>query len=78
MADGGGSRRAAQVLARALVLNGIDHLFCVAGESFLALLDAAYDERHALRLVILPQASAMFPAPASWRQVTRRGACRSS
>lgn len=37
------SRTAAQVLVSALERNGVDHVFCVPGESYLAVLDALYD-----------------------------------
>ena len=40
------SRTAAQVLVDQLVVNGVEHVFCVPGESFLAVLDALYDTRH--------------------------------
>ena len=36
-------RTAAQVLVDQLVLNGIEHVFCVPGESFLPVLDALHD-----------------------------------
>ncbi len=37
------TRTAAQALVAALVNNGVDHVFCVPGESYLAVLDALYD-----------------------------------
>jgi acetolactate synthase-1/2/3 large subunit len=37
------TRTAAQALVAALVNNGVDHIFCVPGESYLAVLDALYD-----------------------------------
>jgi len=40
---GRGSRTAAQVLVDALEKNSVDHVFCVPGESYLAVLDALYD-----------------------------------
>src|SRR5581483_10846345 len=39
---GRGVRTAAQVLADALERNRVDHVFCVPGESYLAVLDALY------------------------------------
>ncbi len=39
----GKSRTAAQVLVDQLVINGIEHVFCVPGESFLPVLDALHD-----------------------------------
>jgi len=38
-----GSRTAAQILVDQLVLQGVDRVFCVPGESFLAVLDALHD-----------------------------------
>jgi acetolactate synthase-1/2/3 large subunit len=37
------TRNAAQALVATLVKNGVDHVFCVPGESYLAVLDALYD-----------------------------------
>ena len=37
------TRTAAQVLVDQLVVNGVKHVFCVPGESFLAVLDALHD-----------------------------------
>ncbi len=39
----GRKRTAAQVLVDQLVINGIEHVFCVPGESFLPVLDALHD-----------------------------------
>jgi acetolactate synthase-1/2/3 large subunit len=36
-------RNAAQILVDVLVKNGVDHVFCVPGESYLPVLDALYD-----------------------------------
>ena len=41
----------ARHLADALVANGVDRIFCVPGESFLALLDALYDQRDKIDVV---------------------------
>ncbi|HKF71314.1 MAG TPA: thiamine pyrophosphate-dependent enzyme [Stellaceae bacterium] len=38
-------RTAAQLLVAELVAHGVDRVFCVPGESYLAVLDALYDER---------------------------------
>jgi acetolactate synthase I/II/III large subunit len=37
------TRTAARALVAALINNGVDHVFCVPGESYLAVLDALYD-----------------------------------
>ncbi|MFL5393006.1 MAG: thiamine pyrophosphate-binding protein [Myxococcales bacterium] len=41
-----------EILARSLVVQGADHVFCVPGESHLALLDGLYDEREKVRLIV--------------------------
>jgi acetolactate synthase I/II/III large subunit len=45
-------RTGGQLVAGCLRLNGIDTVFTVPGESFLAVLDALYDEKDAIRLVV--------------------------
>ncbi|MGE0408019.1 MAG: thiamine pyrophosphate-dependent enzyme [Amphiplicatus sp.] len=42
---------AARHLVDALVMNGATHVFCVPGESYLAVLDALYDARDRIRLI---------------------------
>lgn len=41
----------AQLLVEALKTHGTDHVFCVPGESYLAVLDALYEKRDAIRLI---------------------------
>ena len=41
-----------QLLVRSLVEQGVDHVFCVPGESHLAVLDALYDVRDRVRLIV--------------------------
>jgi len=48
-------RTGAQVLVDALKLHGVDTAFCVPGESYLAVLDALYDAREAIRLIVCRQ-----------------------
>ncbi|MCB2113200.1 MAG: thiamine pyrophosphate-binding protein [Parvularculaceae bacterium] len=43
---------AARHLVDALVMNGVSHVFCVPGESYLAVLDALYDVRDRIRLIV--------------------------
>ncbi len=43
---------AARHLVDALVMNGVTHVFCVPGESYLAVLDALYDLRDRIKLVV--------------------------
>ncbi|HEX8569896.1 MAG TPA: thiamine pyrophosphate-binding protein, partial [Caulobacteraceae bacterium] len=42
---------AARRLVETLVLNGVDHVFCVPGESYLAVLDALHDVRDRVRVI---------------------------
>ena len=44
-------RRAARILVDQLQVHGVDHVFCVPGESYLAVLDAFYDA-HGIRLIV--------------------------
>jgi acetolactate synthase-1/2/3 large subunit len=41
-----------QLVVRSLLEQGVDHVFCVPGESHLAVLDALYDARERIRLVV--------------------------
>jgi len=41
-----------EILAQSLAAQGADHVFCVPGESHLGLLDALYDARERIRLVV--------------------------
>ncbi|MFL5312336.1 MAG: thiamine pyrophosphate-binding protein [Myxococcales bacterium] len=41
-----------QILVRSLLVQGVDHVFCVPGESHLAVLDGLYDARDRIRLVV--------------------------
>ncbi|HZD27032.1 MAG TPA: thiamine pyrophosphate-binding protein, partial [Alphaproteobacteria bacterium] len=38
------SRRAAEALVETLKLHGVDRIFCVPGESYIAVLDSLHDE----------------------------------
>lgn len=49
------ARTGAQVLVDALRIHGTDTVYCVPGESFLAVLDALYLARDAVRLVVCRQ-----------------------
>ena len=48
----GNTRSGAQVLVDCLQLHGVDTIFCVPGESYLAVLDALYDVTDAIRLIV--------------------------
>ena len=41
-----------QLVVRSLLEQGVDHVFCVPGESHLAVLDALYDVRERIKLVV--------------------------
>ena len=51
MAKSSNLRSGGQVLVDALLIHGVDTAFCVAGESYLALLDALYDVSDRIRLI---------------------------
>ncbi|MDF2687604.1 MAG: thiamine pyrophosphate-binding protein, partial [Microvirga sp.] len=42
------SRTGGQILVDQLTLHGVDHIFCVPGESYLAALDALHDANIAI------------------------------
>jgi acetolactate synthase-1/2/3 large subunit len=46
------SRTGGQILVANLIRQGVDLAFCVPGESYLAVLDALYDARESLRLIV--------------------------
>jgi acetolactate synthase I/II/III large subunit len=49
------SRTGGQLLVDALKVHGVDTVFCVPGESYLAVLDALYDAREAIKLIVCRQ-----------------------
>src|SRR5499425_1599153 len=48
-------RTGGRILVDALRVHGVDVAFCVPGESYLAVLDALYDARNAIRLITCRQ-----------------------
>ncbi|WP_296817830.1 thiamine pyrophosphate-binding protein [Brevundimonas sp.] len=67
---------AARRLVETLLVNGIDHVFCVPGESYLAVLDALYDVRDRIELVICRhEAGAANMAEAYGKLTGRPGVC---
>ena len=69
-------RPAARVLVDQLIIHGADHVFCVPGESYLAVLDALYDARHQIRLVVnRHESGAAFMAEAYGKLTGRPGVC---
>jgi acetolactate synthase-1/2/3 large subunit len=69
-------RTAAQILVDALKVHGADTAFCVPGESYLAVLDALYDAREAIRLVVARQdGGAGYMAEAYGKLTGKPGIC---
>src|SRR3989442_4581864 len=69
-------RTAAQILVDALKLHGVDTAFCVPGESYLAVLDALYDARESIRLIVARQDGGAAYMAEAWAKVTGRpGIC---
>ncbi|WP_424362892.1 thiamine pyrophosphate-binding protein [Methylocystis parvus] len=65
---------AAQALVDQLIVNGVDHIFCVPGESYLAVLDACY-ERNVKLTVCRNEAGAAMMADAYGKATGRPGIC---
>ncbi|HVY19342.1 MAG TPA: thiamine pyrophosphate-binding protein [Bauldia sp.] len=61
-------KTAARLIAEALVANGVERIFCVPGESYLALLDALYDTNIAVTVFRHEGAAAM--AAEAWGKLT--------
>jgi acetolactate synthase I/II/III large subunit len=71
-----GPRTSAQVLVDALRIHGTTTAFCVPGESYLAVLDALYDARDAIRLVVCRQdGGAAYMAEAYGKVTGEPGIC---
>ncbi len=70
--DGAGAplRTGGQILADALVANGVDRAFCVPGESYLALLDALYDTP--VRVTVCRNEGGASMAAEAWGKLTGR------
>ncbi|HBK91148.1 MAG TPA: thiamine pyrophosphate-binding protein [Parvularcula sp.] len=67
---------AARHLVDALVMNGVTHVFCVPGESYLAVLDALYDVRDRIRIIVCRhEASASNMAEAYGKLTGKPGVC---
>jgi acetolactate synthase-1/2/3 large subunit len=67
---------AARRLVETLVLNGVDHVFCVPGESYLAVLDALHDVSDRIRVVACRhEAGAANMAEAYGKLTGRPGIC---
>jgi acetolactate synthase I/II/III large subunit len=66
----------AQILVDCLKLQGVDHVFCVPGESYIAVLDALHDARDEIKLVVCRQeGGAANMAEAHGKLTGRPGIC---
>ncbi len=67
---------AAQIIVQALVANNVNHVFCVPGESYLAVLDALEDAKASIRLIACRhEAGAANMAEAYGKLTGRPGVC---
>jgi acetolactate synthase I/II/III large subunit len=72
----GGPRTGAQILVDQLLIHGVDTAYCVPGESYLAVLDALYDVREQIRLIVCRQeGGAAYMAEAYGKLTGRPGIC---
>lgn len=76
MAEQLGTRTGGQILVDALAIQGVDTAFCVPGESFLPVLDALYESREAIRLIVCRQeGGAAHMAEAHGKLTGKPGIC---
>jgi acetolactate synthase-1/2/3 large subunit len=69
-------RTGGAILVDALRIHGVDTAFCVPGESYLAALDAFYDARDAIRLIVTRQdGGAAYMAEAYAKVTGKPGIC---
>ena len=70
------SRNGGQILVDALRINGVERAFCVPGESYLAVLDALYDAKDEIDLVVCRQeGGAAYMAEAYAKLTGKPGIC---
>ena len=70
------ARTGGQLLVDALRVHGVDTAFCVPGESYLAVLDALYDARDDIKLVVARQDGGASYMAEAWAKTTGRpGIC---
>jgi acetolactate synthase-1/2/3 large subunit len=69
-----GTRTAAEVLIDQLVIHGVQHVFCVPGESYIAALDAFHDRNVAIT-VCRQESGAAIMAEAHGKATGRPGIC---
>jgi acetolactate synthase I/II/III large subunit len=71
-----GAANGGKILVDALVTHGVDRAFCVPGESYLAVLDALYDVREQIELIVCRQeGGAAFMAEAYGKLTGKPGIC---
>ncbi|HUU72039.1 MAG TPA: thiamine pyrophosphate-binding protein [Burkholderiales bacterium] len=76
MKQSGSKRSGGQVLVDQLRIHGVDTAFCVPGESYLDVLDALYDHRESIRLIVCRQdGGASFMAEAYGKCTGKPGIC---
>ncbi|MFN0315206.1 MAG: thiamine pyrophosphate-binding protein, partial [Burkholderiales bacterium] len=69
-------RTGAQLLVDALCVHGVDTAFCVPGESYLAVLDALYDVKEQIKLIVCRQeGGAAFMSDAYGKLTGKPGIC---
>jgi acetolactate synthase-1/2/3 large subunit len=74
--DSRAPRSGAQILVDQLLIHGIDTAYCVPGESYLAVLDALYDVREQIRLIVCRQeGGAAYMAEAHGKLTGKPGIC---
>src|ERR1700748_3825555 len=69
-----GTRTAAEVLVDQLVIHGVQHMFCVPGESYIAALDAFHDRPIAVT-VCRQEGGASMIAEVAGKTTGRPGIC---
>jgi acetolactate synthase-1/2/3 large subunit len=76
MANSSNLRSGGQVLIDQLKIHGVDTVFCVPGESYLAALDVLHDARDRIRLIVCRQeGGAAYMAEAYGKLTGRPGIC---
>ncbi len=75
MANGGKTRTGGQLIVDCLRVNGVERVFCVPGESFLAVLDALYDVPEIDLIVARNEGGAAMMADAHGKLTGKPGIC---
>ncbi|MEM7564931.1 MAG: thiamine pyrophosphate-binding protein, partial [Pseudomonadota bacterium] len=68
-------RSGAEVLIDALNINGVKHIYCIPGESFLAALDALFDRTQISLIVCRNEGGASYMAEAEGKLSGKPGVC---